>query len=109
MTNKFTAVYTINKFKDGDEDFGHELLDLQVLFESPYEEASTIGEYSPTYDHVIHNILKPSPEGLYSVYVVGYLVYTKDYYGECDVEDEIEYASVIVLPPEMSVCYEEER
>ena len=104
MSNKFTAVYYVNKFKEDDESFRHELLDLQVLFESFYEDNETIGEWTPTYDNVIENVLANNPSGYYRVFVIGYLVYTKDYYGEVDIEDFIEYSSVSEIPPEYLEC-----
>jgi hypothetical protein len=103
MTNKFTAVYYVNKFGEEDGTFGHELLDLHTLFESPCEETGTIGEHTPTYDCVTEGILLDYPAGCYSVFVMGYLVYTKDYYGEVDLDEFIEYHSVTEVPIEMVI------
>lgn len=102
MTNKFTAIYEINKYQDGDVDFGNELLELFVLFEHPCEEDNTIGEYTDAYDYVVHDILKDYSCGTYRIFVSGYLTYSTDYYGESDVEGEIEYHSVFTYTPEMA-------
>jgi hypothetical protein len=100
VSNKFTAVYYVNKFKEDDESFGHELLGLEVLFESFYEDNEVLGEYTPTYTHVTESLLHDHPSGHYRAFVAGRLVYTRDFYGEVDVEDVIEYSSVKEVPPD---------
>lgn len=97
--SKFAATYYINKCLDGDDgDFYHELLDLHVMFDNPYEENSIIGEFTPTYDEITHEILKESPFGLYQVFVIGDIEYFTDYYGESDVDVELTYSCFNELP-----------
>lgn len=93
MENRFTAVYHVNKYNDGNGEFDYELLGIQCLFESRYEEDFVIGEHTDTYYHVTHALLDKA-EGVYRVFVSGYLEYTKDYYGECDVTSYVGYTSV---------------
>jgi hypothetical protein len=92
-TNKFTAVYEV--FKDEYEgENTYELTNLSVLFEKHREEDMAVGEYTPTYDQGVVGVLESYPSGSYRVFVIGKLVYWKDYYGEHSVSDEINYVSV---------------
>jgi hypothetical protein len=103
MSNKFTAVYYVNKFGEEDGTFGHELLGLHALFESPYEEEDTIGEYSSAYDYVTEIALLNQSCGCWHVYITGCIDYHIDTWGDCDVDISIEYNSVEVIPIEMVV------
>lgn len=99
--SKFAATYYINKSLDGDDgDFYYELLDLHVMFDNIYEETSLVGEFTPTYDEVTHEILKEHPFGVYQVFVIGDIEYSTDYYGESDVDVELSYWVVRELPQE---------
>lgn len=91
--NKFTAVYEV--FKDEYEgENTYELTNLSVLFEKHKEEDMSVGEYTPTYNYGVIGALENYPSGSYRVFVVGELVYWKDYYSEHSVNDEINYVSV---------------
>lgn len=97
--SKFAATYYINKFSDlGDGDTYCELLDLHTMFNNMWEESSLVGEYTPTYDEVVFEILKDFPVGYYQVFVIGDITYSTDYYGEADVDVEITYSCVNELP-----------
>lgn len=99
--SKFAATYFINKCLDGDDgDFSYELLDLHVMFDNIYEEQALVGEFTPTYDEVTYEILKEHPFGIYSVFIIGDITYSTDYYGESDVYVEIDYHVVRELPNE---------
>jgi hypothetical protein len=97
--SKFAATYFINKCLDGDDgDFSYELLDLHVMFDNFYEEQELVGEYTSTYDEVTYEILKEHPFGVYQVFVIGDITYSTDYYGESDVDVELDYWDVKELP-----------
>lgn len=106
--SKFAATYWINKHNDGFDGFDYEIIELQTLFESIYEEAGNISEYTDTYDEV-KALLQDKPEGLYSIFVIGSISYSTDYYGESDVDVYLEYSSVEELPDEMLVDEEDTR
>lgn len=97
--SKFAATYYINRYTDGDNGFAHELLDLQTMFDNIYEESETVGEWTDTYDEVIE-FLKDKPEGEYSVFIIGDISYHTDYWGESDIDVEIEYHKIGELPEE---------
>lgn len=99
VTNKFAATYYINKYSDGFDGFDYELLDLQVMFQNHYEEDYTIGEYTDTYED-IKSELTDRPEGEYTVFVIGSILYSTDYYGESDSTVEVEYTSIASTPKE---------
>jgi len=97
---KFAATYWINKHSDGSDGFDYELIELQTLFESIYEETETISEWTDTYDEV-KGLLQDKPEGMYSVFVIGNISYSVDCWGEHDISVDMGYASVEDLPEEM--------
>lgn len=97
---KFAATYWINKYSDGSGGFDYELIELQTLFESIYEETETISEWTDTYDEV-KGLLKDKSEGMYSVFVIGSINYSVDYWGEHDIDAYLEYSSVEELPEEL--------
>lgn len=100
MSNKFAATYLVNKWVDGDDgDFEHELLELQVMFENPLEEDYTVGEYTDTYEFVT-DLLSTYDEGIYRVFIVGDITYSVDYWGEHDIDVEVEYGRVNDIPQE---------
>jgi hypothetical protein len=68
------------------------------MFNSIYEENSLIGEFTPTYDEVVFEILKDYHVGYYQVFVIGDITYSTDYYGEADVDVELTYSCVNALP-----------
>jgi len=91
--SKFAATYYINRYEDGDKGFAHELLDLQTMFDNVYEESAIVDEWTDTYYEVI-SFIKDKPEGKYSIFIIGNIVYSQDYWGESDVDVEIEYHNV---------------
>lgn len=99
MSNRFAATYIVNKWSSGDGHFEHELLDLQVMFEHPLEEDETVSEYTDTYEFVTE-LLNTYSEGIYRVFIMGSILYSIDYYGEHDVDVEVEYGKVNDLPQE---------
>lgn len=98
--SKFAATYWINKHSDGSDGFDYELIELQTLFESICEETETISEWTDTYDEV-KGLLKDKPEGMYSVFIIGIINYSVDYWGEHDISVDVEYSSIEELPEEM--------
>ena len=97
--SKFAATYFINKYPNGDNGFAYELLDLHAMFDNIYEESCTVGEWTDTYDEAV-SYLVDKPEGEYSVFIIGEISYSTDYWGESDIDVEIEYHKVGELPEE---------